>query len=330
MRRVLGAALGVVALAGAATAVAVRRSPAPGAALIRVVFERGGRQRHRALEDGRPDDVVVRTLAYRDDLLLDLYLPEGAREPLPTVVWTHGGAGLSGSRTDDAGWFARLAHEGFAVVAVDYRLAPGAAYPAALVDVADAIALVVQRADDLGVDASRIVLGGDSAGAQMTGQLAAAFTSPEYLARIGVPAVLEPAQLRGAVLACGYYDLDVFRGATASLPRALDWAVRTILWSVTGEKEPSADLLDEMSSARHATGAFPPTLLLGGDDDPLTDTQSRPMADRLRALGVDVTTVFYDDEPLPGLPHEFQFDLSTPQARDAFTTLVAFLRRVTA
>ena len=102
------------------------------------------------------------------------------------------------------------------------------------------------------------------------------------------------------------------------------------MWSVTGQREPGPELLDEMSSTRHATAGFPPALLLGGDADPLTDTQSRPMATRLSGLGVDVATVFYDDPPLPGLPHEYQFDLSTPEARAAFDTIVEFLRRVTA
>ena len=330
MRRALGYAAGAVAIVAAGAVVAARVSPRPGAAAIRAVFERGGRERHRALEVGRPGDVDVRTFAYRDGLLLDVYSPSGAQTPLPCVVWTHGGAGLSGSRTDDAGWFARLAREGFVVVAADDRLAPGAVYPSALHDVTDALAVVLARAADLGVDPARVVLGGDSAGAQMTAQLAAAIASPAYRERIGLRDVLDPTALRGAVLACGYYDLDVFRGAEAPLPAPLGWAVRTILWAVTGEREPAPDLLDEMSTARHVTASFPPALLIGGDDDPLTDTQSRPLAARLAGLGVDVTTVFYDDEPLPGLPHEFQFDLSTSQARAAFDTVVAFLIRVTA
>lgn len=298
--------------------------------MIRAAFERGGAQRHRALEVGRPVDVGVVTHAYRDDLLLDVYRPADAAAALPTVVWTHGGGGLSGSRTDDAGWFARLADEGFTVVAPDYRLAPGATYPAALHDVTDALAFVAAHAEELGADLDRVVLGGDSAGAQMTAQLAVAASSPAYAERIGVAPALGPDQLRGVVLACGYYDLDVFRGAGRSLGRPMRWAVRTVLWSVTGSRDPEPSLLDEMSSARHATAAFPATLLLGGNGDPLTDTQSRPLADHLQRLGVDVATVFHEPGHEPELPHEYQFDLSLGDALEAFATIVAFTRRVTA
>jgi acetyl esterase/lipase len=321
-------AVGVAAVGAVAAATSL--SPRPGAALIRAAFERGGAQRHRALEVGRPDDVGVVTRTYRDDQQLDVYRPDDTTDALPTVVWTHGGGGLSGRRTDDAGWFARLAREGFTVVALDYRLAPAATYPAALRDVTDALAFVTAHADELGADLGRVVLGGDSAGAQMTAQLAVAATSPAYARRIGLPTVLGRDQLRGVVLACGYYDLDVFRGAGESLARPLRWAVRTILWSITGSRDPDPSLLDEMSSARHATEAFPAALVLGGNGDPLTDTQSRPLADHLRRLGVDVTTVFYEPDHLPELPHEYQFDLSLPDACDAFDSVVAFARRVTA
>jgi acetyl esterase len=329
-RRLMAVVGGAAVALAVGAAVADRTSPRPGAALIRAAFERGGRQRHRALEVDRPSDVHVTTHDYRDGLLLDVYRPSAASGPLPTVVWTHGGGGLSGSRSDDAGWFARLAHEGFTVVAVDYRLAPATSYPGALHDVTDAIAHVVARADELGVDADRIVLGGDSAGAQMTAQLAVAITSSPYAARIGVPAALAPGQLRGAVLACGYYDLDTFRGAGDSLGRAASWVVRTVLWAVTGQRDPAPDLLDEMSSARHMTEAMPAVLLLGGNGDPLTDTQSRPLADHLARLGVDVTAVLHAPDHVPELPHEYQFDLSLVEARDAFDTVVAFVRRVTA
>ena len=298
--------------------------------VIRALFERGGAQRHRALEVGRPDDVGVVTVAYRDDLLLDVYRPDSATGPLPTVVWTHGGGGLSGSRTDDAGWFARLAHEGFTVVAVDYRLAPGTTYPAALRDVTDALAYVGSHAEELGADMDRVVLGGDSAGAQMTAQLAVAATSPAYADRLGVPSALAPGRLRGAVLACGYYDLDVFRGAGDSQGGPLAWVARTVIWAMTGSRDPDAELLDEMSSARHMTDQMPPVLLLGGNGDPLTDTQSRPLADHLLRVGVDVFTVFHDPDHEPALPHEYQFDLSLAEARDAFDAVVGFVRRVTA
>ncbi len=74
---------------------------------------------------------------------------------------------------------------------------------------------------------------------------------------------------------------------------------------------------------RHATAAFPPTLLSGGDDDPLT-VQGRALAARLAELGVRHEARFF-----PGLHHEFQFDLRRPQARAVLDATIAFLAEVT-
>lgn len=329
-RRALLAAGAAALVGGAAAATVASRRPGPSAAALKMLFERGGAARHAALEEGRPTDVVTRTFAYRDDLLLDVHAPAERTDPLPVVVWVHGGGHLSGSRTDDAGWFARLAAEGAVVVSVDYRLAPGTPYPGALLDVCDALAVVVDRAAELGGDATRVVLGGDSAGAQMCAQLATAATSSAYAERSGLRVPLAPGSLRGVVLACGYYDLDAFRAASRSQSLPVRWLATTVLWSVTGSRDPAAELVEVMSAGRHVTADFPPTVVLGGDGDPLTCTQSQPLADHLRRLGVDVTALFPVPAAGPALPHEYQFDLGLPEARDAFTTIAAFTHRVTA
>lgn len=327
-------ALGTASVVGGAALAAHLTRPRAGAALIRAAFELDGRRLSAELARHRPTNVhTLLGARYRDGddaALLDVHSPDDGGDALPTLVWTHGGAGLSGSRRDAAGYFARIAAEGYTVVALDYRLAPGATYPAAVHDVNDALAHVVANADRYRVDPSRIVLAGDSAGAQITSQVATLVTVPSYAERLGLTPALAPGQLRGVVLCCGYYDLDTFldRGELAPVP--LRWGVRTMLHAYTGTRDRSAPAFDEMSTLRHVTAEFPAAFLTGGDADPLTDVHSRPLADRLEELGVDVTRVFFDGDPGPALGHEYQFHLDLPEATATLDRLVGFLAAGTA
>jgi acetyl esterase/lipase len=100
-----------------------------------------------------------------DDILVRLYRPLGSDAVLPVVVWIHGGGMIGGSlRGDD--WRAEQVVDGVgcAVVSVDYRLAPEHPYPIPSEDCSAALNWVVANAAVLRVDASRLAIGGPSAG----------------------------------------------------------------------------------------------------------------------------------------------------------------------
>jgi acetyl esterase/lipase len=84
-----------------------------------------------------------------------------------------------------------------------------------------------------------------------------------------------------------------------------------------------------MSTIDDVTADFPPTWISGGNGDPLTATQSRPLHDRLDQLGVDVTALFFPDDTQPPLPHEYQFHLDRPEAHQALQSTIDWLGRVT-
>ena len=104
-------------------------------------------------------------------LELDLYLP---REdgPVPVIVHVHGGGWRRGSRRHPlpvlgADFYDRLAAQGFAVAAVDYRLSGEARFPAPLDDVRTAIGWVGEHAAGYGLDTGGVFLWGDSAGGHL-------------------------------------------------------------------------------------------------------------------------------------------------------------------
>jgi len=111
------------------------------------------------------------------------YAPVAAVGPLPTLIYFHGGGFIAGSLESHDGLCRLFAAEGgFKVIALDYRLAPEHRYPAAVDDAWAATQWIEQNAAELGVDAGRVAVGGDSAG----GMLAAiALWSRSYTIREG-------------------------------------------------------------------------------------------------------------------------------------------------
>jgi acetyl esterase/lipase len=93
------------------------------------------------------------------------YRPADREEPLPTLVYFHGGGFVVGSLDLYDADCRRIAAEVDAVVvSVDYRLAPEHPFPAPLEDCYAALVWVAGHADELGVDPDRIAVGGESAG----------------------------------------------------------------------------------------------------------------------------------------------------------------------
>ncbi len=321
-------ALGVILLlAGAGLWAAFRLTPWPAALLIRAAFDRDAIAANAALAPLVPPGLREQhDLPYLPDVAearLDLYLPPEAAGPVPLVVWVHGGAWISGSKDYLANYLRLIAAEGFAVAAIDYQLAPGTPYPAPVSQTNAALAYLRTHAADLGVDANRIVLAGDSAGAQIAAQTALTITDPTYAARTGLPPALPAPALKGVVLFCGGLD-----GSHLSLEGAFGGFLRTVLWSYLGRRDFADDpRLADFSIPPNLTRSFPPLFISVGNADPLAP-QSQATADRAAALGITVDSLFFPDDYVPPLAHEYQFDMGTAAGQDAFARQIAFLQRV--
>ena len=124
----------------------------------------------------RPADVTVVDRAIpgpAGDLPVRIYRPASAPAdaPLPALVYAHGGGWVFGNLDSHDVLCAQLALEaGIAVFHVDYRLAPEARFPGAFDDVVAALKWVAANGASVGIDPTRLAIGGDSAG----GNLAAA------------------------------------------------------------------------------------------------------------------------------------------------------------
>ena len=103
---------------------------------------------------------------------LRLYQPESPRGGAG-LLWIHGGGLVIGSPLQDGAMCAETAAElGITVVAVEYRLAPEAPFPAALDDATSAWDWIQHHGASVGIDPTRVVIGGESAGAGLAANLA--------------------------------------------------------------------------------------------------------------------------------------------------------------
>lgn len=142
---------------------------------------------------------------------LDLYLPSRAAyaavspahsSPPPLFVYIHGGAWITGDKRQYHALGRALAGSGVAVAVINYRLSNDGAthHPAHALDAAQAISWLWRHAGQMGFDASRIYVGGHSAGAHIGALLA---SQPSLFAAVGA----QPAMVRGYVGIEGIYDV---------------------------------------------------------------------------------------------------------------------------
>lgn len=316
-----------------AVLLAFRFSPWPGALVIRTVFDNGDRKSLAKMERALPTYpvTVLKDRHYRShdkDALLDVYMPDHAvqqHQSLPIIIWTHGGAWVSGDKDNVAPYYKRLANQGFVVVAVNYTLAPNKPYPYALHQLNDAHRYVVRNAGDFAGNPDKIILAGDSAGAQLSSQLAAVITNPEYAREVGVRPALKPTNLSAVVLFCGIYKMEGLVHPDPTLPKIVGWGDDVAVWAYSGSRSKNTPLLKQMSAYYHVSSQYPATFISGGNADPLTNAQSKPLAAKLTSMGVPVTTLFFEKDHRPSLPHEYQFTFNR-DGNAAFSQMVQFLQ----
>ncbi|WP_404403268.1 alpha/beta hydrolase [Pelagibacterium halotolerans] len=326
MKMFLLSALGGVAGIAVVVYLAFQLSPWPSALIIRQMFTMGDKMAMGKLEKHLPSNITERlNLAYGDgpNEIFDLFYPQGTDGPLPTIVWTHGGGWVAGSKEGVDNYVRILASHGYTAVSLDYTIAPEATYPTPVKQVTAALAHLIANAEDYNIDPNRIVLAGDSAGAQITAQIANLATAPDYAEEIGIAPAIDANQIAGLLLFCGAYDLDM-----ADQKGAFAWFVHSVLWAYSGKKDFMSDgVVREASVIDYVTPAFPPTFITAGNGDPL-EPQSVAFARKLESVGIEVDSLFYPKNHSPSLPHEYQFNLDIPDGEAALSRILAFLGAV--
>ena len=241
-----------------------------------------------------------------------LYRPRKAGL-LPAVVYFHGGGWVFGNPDTHALVTAALAARiPAAVVSVDYRLAPEHRFPAAFDDSYAALQQVFANASDLGIDRRRLLVAGDSAGANLSAAVALAARD-----RGGPP-------LAGQALMYGVLDTDFDRPSYrehAEAPfltrAAMIEFVATYLGGPAVSNDPYAA---PMAAASHAD--LPPAFIAAAGIDPLRDDSAA------YAACLDEAGVAVEHRCAAGLVHGYLRAIGSCRAAAAeFDALCAWLAR---
>jgi acetyl esterase len=239
-----------------------------------------------------------------------IYRPETAG-PVPTVVFFHGGGFVIGDiETHDNQCRLLCRETGSVVVSIDYRLAPEAPGPTAVDDCVAATRWVAETVGELGGDADRVAVAGDSAGgnlAAVTAQICRDDGGPALAAQLLIYPAVDLGQDPGEVYPSRLANADGYF-LTAD----------DMLW-FSGHYVGGADPADPRLSPIHGRlDGLPPAVVATAEYDPLRD-EGEAYARALEEAGVQVTCRRY-----AGLIHGF-FDLSawSPGARDAVIQVCA-------
>ncbi|GCE14801.1 alpha/beta hydrolase [Tengunoibacter tsumagoiensis] len=228
------------------------------------------------------------------DLFMDIIRPqELPAEPLPVVIYIHGGGWESGDRKGRNG--ESFARQGFFTASIQYRLSHQATFPAQIEDVKDAVRWLRSHAEEYHIDPARIGVIGHSAG----GHLAAL---------LGTSTAGEPtddpksASVQAVVDLSGLTDLqklgDWYDAPTSFVSRFLG-----------GSAQEMVQLARQANPISYVNWDVPPFLIIHGDqDEAVPYTQAELLAAALKEVGGDVTLKL-----LPGENHTF-----SAQSQDGF------------
>ena len=244
---------------------------------------------------------------------LRVYKPVAAGgEALPVFVYFHGGGFVLGDLDSHDGLCRMLVDDGgFAVIAVEYRLAPEHVYPAAVEDGYAALVWIEKNASDLGLDANRIAVGGDSAGAHLTAVLTQ-MAKEKGAPKLAYQVLLFPSTQYGA---------DTSSRSEFSMGYFLDKP--TLEWFSSKLLPPGMDFNSPQISPLRAKdfSGLPPAFIMVAGYDPLHD-EGVQYAEKLRAAGVKATVADY-----PDMVHCFiYFQTMLPQAREAMKNVALAIK----
>lgn len=231
---------------------------------------------------------------------LDIYKPVDVTGPLPVMLYVHGGGFQLLSKDTHWSIATRYASQGYIVFNINYRLAPEHPYPAALMDTIDACLWAKENAERFGGDPGRVVLAGESAGANLVTSLAVAACyeqSESWAQRF----FQEAPSIEAVIAACGILqvsDPDRFH-RRRPMP---EWIIETLreVAEYLPNKESAipgqwklADPLLELEKGLKPARDLPPFLAFVGTRDPLLD-DTRRLSKALSNVGASCRTHYYE------------------------------------
>jgi acetyl esterase/lipase len=195
-------------------------------------------------------------------LKLDLYLT-ATNNVRPLIVWVHGGAWKGGSRSGMP--LGKLVELGYPVASIDYRLSTEAPFPAQAHDIKAAIRFLRGHSTQWKLDARRIIIAGDSAGAHLAALVGVSNGETKLEGEVGND-LQQSSAVQGILSFYGASDLTTI--LDQSTPFGLNVRVPALELLFGGQPKDKAELARLASPVFFVDKNDPPLLLFHGDRDP--------------------------------------------------------------
>lgn len=256
--------------------------------------------------DENPEVMKADLLYNKDSKKYDKY---------PVILNIHGGGWIIGDKRNSRGMCLQMADGGAFVVNMNYGMPPKSQplfekhdpivnhskkylWPYQVKCTFAALQWIVDNAEKYNLDLENVFVAGDSAGAHLAAVTETATVNPDYAEALGVknPGI----KLKGAMLFCGFYNLDEFWG----LPMNSVPVARSMMQDLIGiKKVKNSPLYKYINPIPQFTEDMPATLIISGTNDVMTHGQSDMVEEQLRRLGVDTTR--YNSKGVLSL-HDYQ------------------------
>jgi acetyl esterase/lipase len=207
-------------------------------------------------------------------------------DPMPVLVWVHGGAWRSGSK--EGHMTLPFAQRGYFTASIEYRLSQEAKFPAQIEDCKAAIRWLRAHAKEYGLDPDRIGVWGSSAGGHLVALLGTSGGVAELEGQGG-----SPDQSSRVQAVCDFFgpsDLMAMIGARSIIDRRKPDCPEALL--IGGPLAQKQEEARKASPITYVTPDDPPFLIVHGDRDVIVPfNQSELLEAALKKAGVDVTFV---------------------------------------
>ena len=212
-------------------------------------------------------------------MLADLFIPRG-KGPFPAALIIHGGGWIKGDKMKFRAMGLEMAKRGYVSMAIDYRLAEEARFPANIQDCHAAVRYLRAQANKYKIDSGRIGVVGGSAGAHLAGLLA---TTPKVKSLHGDGGNAKYSSVvQAAVVMSGPMEISTGSVAERSITAKNPVANAIFLFGGTIKEEP--ELYKLADAHLHIDKNTPPILFqFGGKEDP---SKVQPSIDKLKKLSV--------------------------------------------
>ena len=280
--------------------------------------------------------IYLNDLEYESDLpnsFFDVYLSPVAGENAPTYFYIHGGGYTSGDKvggdpnTKDSGlewYFGEFLANGYNVVTPNYAFVPEYLYPSAILQVNECVKYCMEHGSEFGISMDQVFFGGGSAGGNIAGMLALAYTNPAVADNLGMEAYLPADRVKACIFCSALINNEEYQVAHSPVIDYLFFVAGRVAFDTDFIR--GNEIAEKTNIIKYADSNYCPCFISDGNNASFY-SQAEALHERLNELGVENVLSLYP-RSVELLPHGFESSQGSPCAQDNMEKVLAFLKEV--